>query len=234
LAAILFEKNYSNGVYKEYYPSGKLILEIPFIKLEDSFHPHGVVKRYYEGEDDITQSDVYVLIEETNFLNGTRIGLQKTYYTNGQLQSETMYESSDEVDHHVNSTKFYKTYYVTNGNLSEEAYPNWGKKYYESGKLLAEWKSNNYFKIGDYIEKYPDGLIKLKVNYVDGDRDGLMYKYSNDGKILELWKYEKGKRNFVKKYFENGMLKTEWLYDTKGKEISKHYYDEKGNLKKKN
>ncbi len=236
LAAIILDPDYSSGMYREYYPSGNLFLEVPFTKCDDrnNFHAHGIVKKFYEGTDDITQADVYVLINEMNYLNGFKIGLQKTYYTNGHLYMEIMYESFESDEKHEIKTKFYKTYYADNGNLLEEVFPDWGKKYYEDGKLLAEWKSNDYSIIGEYVEVYPAGSIKMKVNYIDGNRDGLMHKYFEDGIIKELWSYVKGKRKFVKKYFENGMLKTEWLYDNTGKVISKHYYDKSGNLKKKN
>lgn len=236
LAAILLDSNYSSGTYREYYPSGKLFLEIPFTKCDDrnNFQAHGIVKKYYEGEDGITLSDVYVLRDEMNFLNGSKIGLQKTYGTNGQLYMETMYESLESNEKHEIKTKFYKTYYASNGNLFEEVFPDWGKKYYENGKLLAEWKSNDYSINGEYVEVYSEGSIKMKVNYIDGNRDGLMHKYYPNGKIMELWSYDKGKRKFVKKYFESGMLKTEFLYDNDGNEITKKYYDFNGNLKKKN
>jgi len=90
---------------------------------------------------------------------------------------------------------------------------------------LAEWGCKDYLKCGDYIEYHPNGKVKMKCKYLEGveNRDGLMHKYFEDGS------YNKGKRIFVKKYFENGEVKTEWLYDKNGKEISKKYYDKDGN-----
>ena len=154
-----------------------------------------------------------------------RIGIQKQYYTNGQLMYETLISWSD----NFVVEKYYKKYHL-NGMLSEEVYPDWGKKYYDLGESLATWKSHDYIIIGEYVEKYTTGSVKMKVNYFEGNRIGLMYKYFEDSTIMEVWSYNKGKRKFVKKYFENGNLKTEWLYDKNGVEISKKYYGINGNL----
>ena len=68
----------------------------------------------------------------------------------------------------------------------------------------------------------------MTVNYNNNfKRDGLMYKYYNNGTIRELWNYNNGLRIFVKKYHQSGNLKSEWLYDSRGKEISKRTYPDK-------
>ena len=172
----------------------------------------------------LAQPSVYNLHGEYSYEGGTKIGFQKQYFTNGRLMYESFLVRKDS-----NHQKYYKEYSL-NGRLSEEVYPHWGKKYYETGELLASWGSRNYIIIGEYKELYSNGSIKMKVNYIDGDRDGLMYKYFEDGLLKELWSYNKGKRIFVRKFYKCGNLKTEWLYDNDGTELSKIYYDKKGNL----
>ena len=225
LALLKIYKDGFKGIYKEIYKSDNVRIEIPFIIVNDNFYAHGVEKIYYEGLDDMSQRQVYVINEENNFVNGSKSGIQKQYFTNGQLMYETLLEEPGKPNHQ----KYYKKYHL-NGSLKEEVYPNWGKKYYESGELLASWNSYNYVIIGEYIQKFRNGAISMRVNYLDDDRDGLTHKFFESGKLKELWGYEKGKRKFVKKYFDNGNIKTEWLYDRDGNEISKTYYDIKGNL----
>ena len=72
----------------------------------------------------------------------------------------------------------------------------------------------------------------MHVVYIDGEREGLMSKYSEDGLLKEEWKYSKGKRIYVNKFYSNGILKSEWLYKN-GELIQKNEYDKNGNLKTK-
>jgi uncharacterized protein len=218
--------NDNKGIFKEYYESGKLRVEIPFITEGDCYYADGIEKIYYEGFDDVSELSVYILHEENNYVKGVQTGIQRQFYTNGQLMYESLLTQLENLNHQ----QYYKQYYL-NGALKEEVRPEWGKKYYESGELFAIWNSVNYIIVGEYVERHQNGSLKMKVNYTDGNRDGLMYKYFENGKLKELWNYDKGKRKFVKKYFENGNLKTEWLYDGQGNEMSKAYYDKNGNKK---
>ena len=52
----------------------------------------------------------------------------------------------------------------------------------------------------------------MQVAYIDGERDGLMTKYYEDGSLKEEWKYSKGIRIYIKKSYPNGMLKSCLLY----------------------
>ena len=107
----------------------------------------------------------------------------------------------------------------------------WGKEYYEDGSLKAEWCNKDYMKCGDYIKYYRNGNIEMKCKYLDEvNRDGLMYKYFDDGKPKELWSYNKGLRIFIKKYYSNGKIKKEWIYEN-GKEKEIIEYDKNGNRK---
>ena len=219
-ATIELKEASCTGIYREYYKSGKVHIEVPFI-IEDAYYlANGIVREFYEGYDDDSHSLVYNLRQEGTIEKGIRNGIQKEYYTNGKLYYESLFETNE---------KYYKKYHL-NGNLAEEVYPNYGEKYYETNELKATWKSNEYIMIGEYRETYPSGSLKMNVNYIKGDRDGLMYKYFEDGSFKEIWNYSKGVRNFIKKYYPNGNIKSEWFYKN-GELENKVEYDKKGNIK---
>ncbi len=233
--SLKFSDNHKSVIYKEYYESGKLRRETPFIidNENGNYLADGNERLYYEDKDS-EGNDTYTILEEAKYKNGEEIGLKKTYSIDGGLMVE---EDMDTISETGNSL-FYglerKEYYPETGKLRLEDHKDWGKLYYENGKILAEWGCKDYMKYGDYIEYHPNGKVKMKCTYINGvDRDGLMHKYFEDGNLNELWSYDKGKREFVKKYFENGELKTEWLYDKNGNETSKKYYDKHGHLIKK-
>jgi len=226
----------NRGIYKEYYTSGKLRREIPFIIDEEygNYLADGIERVYYEDLDSYG-NETYTIIEENCYKKMERCGIWKRYSIDGGVMEETNYDKeSESVDESfglfVGTEQ--KGYYPDSGKIRIEEYKDWGKSYYENGKLMAEWSNKDYLKCGDYIEYYENGNVKMKCRYIDGvNRDRFMHKYFEDGKLKELWNYNKGKRKFVKKYYENGNLKTEWLYDENGNEITKMYYDKNGNRK---
>jgi len=232
--SLKFSDNHKSVIYREYYESGKLRRETPFIidNENGNYLADGIERVYYEDKDS-EGNDTYTILEENCYKELERCGIWKKYSIDGGLMEETNYdEESESVDEFFElfSGVPRKEYFPKTGNLSLEDYKDWGKEYYDDGSIRAQWSSKDYMKYGDYTEYHENGEVKMKCKYINGvDRDGLMHKYFEDGKLKELWSYNKGKRIFVKKYFENGEVKTEWLYDKNGKEISKKYYDKDGN-----
>lgn len=229
---IEFSEDYNSGYYREYYSSNNLRREVSFIKESDSRNllADGLERVYYEDLDS-NGEETYLLIEENSYKKSDKCGISKKYSIDGGLMSEEFWDTRI----HIDGSIFYgierKEYYPSTSNLKLEEYKDWGKEYYESGSIKAKWTNINYLKCGDYIGYHENGQVKMTVNYNDSNnRDGLMYKYFDNGKLKELWSYVNGNRKFVKKYFGNGILKTEWLYDDYGNEISKKYFDINGNL----
>ncbi len=118
-----------------------------------------------------------------------------------------------------------------NGKTWVENYKDGGKEFYENGMLKAEWNNKDYMKCGEYIKYHRNGNIEMKCKYLDDvNRDGLMYKYFDDGTLKELWGYDKGVRIFIKKYYPSGVMKKEWIYEN-GQEKEVIEYDKNGNKK---
>ena len=228
---IKFPNNDNDGVYKEYYKSGKLRRQIPFIcgDNDDDFYAHGIETLYYEDKDS-EGNDTYTILEENEFRNMEKVGISKKYSIDGGLLSEQFNDEIIDLEDGFYGMK-YKEYHNSNGALALIEEKDWGKAYYENGELKAEWTNINYRKDGQYREYHENGELKMEVNYKNGIRYGIMNKYLPDGKQKEKWSYTNdGKRIFVNKYFNNGRIKSEWNYEN-GELIQKIEFDKNGNKK---
>jgi len=231
---ISFSQDFDSGYYREYYASGKLRREVPFIKEPNSRNLwiHGTEKIFYEDLDSQGQ-ETYTILEENLFENGERCGVWKKYSIDGGLMEEENYNTKTDTHRGTYGLES-REFYPASGKLKLEEHKDWGKEYYENGDLKAEWSNDNFLKKGRYTSYYENGQIEMTVNYNDeANRDGMMQKYFCNGEVKELWSYKNGKRQYVKKFYESGGIKTEWLYDENGNEISKKYYDTNGRLLKK-
>jgi antitoxin component YwqK of YwqJK toxin-antitoxin module len=226
-----FIDRFNKGIYREYYLSGKLKRVIPFERVSNSenYVAHGIEKVFYEDADSFGKM-TYTILEENEYHYGIRIGIWKVYSIDGGLLSETHYHNSETPNSFSTDIIKQVKYYPANGSISQYEENSYGKSYYESGKLKAEWLNNDFFKNGNYVEYYENGIKKMIVNYFNGERDGIMFKYFEDSTLKEEWSYTIGTRNYVKKYYPNKILKSEWLY-CNGNEISKKEFDKSGKLK---
>lgn len=155
------------------------------------------------------------------YKDGIRIGTHLMWYSSGELESETTWES----DLYFNSTGYFKSGKIKNtaenGNRPNAVY----KSYYENGQLesLSDWsgvgdkmwyengqiKSFRDLKTSTYTEWYENGKIKLTGKLMSGSiRTG-------------VWKY----------YNQSGKLTRELIYDDHTKAGS--FFDESGYSKEK-
>jgi len=221
---INFPRRFKSGVYREFYKSGKIKREVDFKLGEDlgKFFANGLERVFYEGPDS-QGNETYTILEETKYKNGEPVGIKQRYSTDGGVMEEQVMEESHGSER--------KEYFPETGKLRLEEHENWGKEYYESGKLKAEWKNKDYFKVGKYTRYYESGKIEMTATYIDGvNRDGIVNKYFEDGTTKEVWSYDKGVRIFIKKYYHNGKMKKEWIYEN-GQEKEVIEYDKNGNKK---
>ena len=100
------------------------------------------------------------------------------------------------------------------------------KEYHESGKIFKE--------ISDVIEYYPNGRIKNKAHFIDGELNGEVISYSENGNIIEKV-FMKGKlldgEAFV--YYPSGKLKEKDFFKNGKSEGESIIYYENGNVKQK-
>ena len=220
-----------NGLYKEYYKSGRLRRVVHFIMTysQNDLYAHGSELIYYEDKDS-EGKNTYTLLEENEYNNMQSIGISKRYSIDGVLIGEHFYDEVISFRDGICGMK-YKEYHNSNGALALINEKTWGKSYYENGNLKADWENKDYRNDGGYKEYHENGLLKMEVHYKNGTRYGIMNKYFPDGNQKEIWTYnEKGERISIKKYYNNGILKSDWIYGN-GELIKKIEYDKNGKEK---
>jgi antitoxin component YwqK of YwqJK toxin-antitoxin module len=220
---IQFSDEFGKGIYREFYKSQRLKRELPFSFFDSDLNAHGTEIGYYEG-DDSEGNPTYTILYEREFSEGMLIEREYDYSIDGGVLRVTDHSKHNLGGEHI-------LYFPESGNIKLENRENYGKEYYENGKIKAEWTNENFSKKGVYTEYYEDGKLKMQVNYINEIlRDGLMHKYYETGNIKELWSYEMGNRKFIKKYQNDGKLISEWLYE-KGQLIKKNEFNQDGTIK---
>ena len=84
---------------------------------------------------------------------------------------------------------------------------------------------------GIYVDKYPNGIIRMKGFYVNGKRNGQWTSFFQNGNIQSEGFFKDGLRDGkALVYYENGQIYYEGYYNL-GKETGKWtFYDQKGNV----
>ena len=209
------------GVWKEFYPNGKIKKEENYLKGE----LHGLVKTYdlsgellqayryemgvlkdtsvsIESEINIVENfynirnDKGELIKKSSggFVEGLPVGVHRTYDSLGRVNSSRSYDSE--------------------GNLIAEGIVN------EEGDKLGAWR---YY--------YSDGKIKSKGDYRADKRIGKWIYYYENGNIEQEGIFKRGVPDGLWKwYFESGKLKREEFYRMGYEEGESFEYDEEGLL----
>lgn len=124
-----FQNSRKVGLWKKYYPSGKLKSEITY----KGSRPYGPYTLYYENGN---------VEEQGNWQRTKNTGNFKRYHKNGKLAQEFVFTESGK-----RSGK--QKYFYENGNLRLEGTWNEGlesgemKEYYENGDLMAVKNFNN-------------------------------------------------------------------------------------------
>ncbi len=104
------------------------------------------------------------------------------------------------------------------------------KKEVAKDGLTGVIEKNPPVQSGDYIVKYPNGIVKMKGYYVGGKREGQWVSFFENGNVQSEGFFKKGLRDGkANVYFESGKLYYEGYYKD-GKEVGKWiFYDESGN-----
>ena len=185
---IVDEAGNRNGVWKDYYPEGKVEAEGQYTNNRRS----GNWKYYSEDQK----------IEQTGSFNNDRPdGLWTWYYDNGSVLREEEYFQG-----------------VRDGNYTEYSPEGEiiSKGEYLDGEKNGEWKyqAGDVSEEGKYIvglrdglwkSLYSDGKTMFKGNYVQGNPDGLQTYYYENGRVKEEQYYSMGIRQKTwKKYDEEG------------------------------
>lgn len=84
---------------------------------------------------------------------------------------------------------------------------------------------------GDYLDKYPNGLVKFKGFYRFGQRHGMWLSFYPSGIAWSEMHYDKGLRHGPNiTYYENGKIRYSGFYKFDKMDSLWNYYDSTGNI----
>ncbi len=210
---ILGEDGLEQGLWKEYYDSGKLKGSGSYIAGKKNgkweyYYENGSLEQagnYAQGKPDGKWNWYYLskkLLREENFINGKEEGLVKEYtdndpaavdwnvlvegnYTDGQKNGIWTYHS-DEL--------------IIRGNYTDgKEDGEWKQYYYEAGKSEADMQLNfvgsysNGDENGLHRFWYANGKSREEKNYRLGVRDGVWKRWDTEGNLIITITYQDGK-----------------------------------------
>ncbi len=132
-------------------------------------------------------------LEENNFLNNQKNGIQKLYYESGIIKQEEFYENGErtkKIDYYESGSAFSEENYIHNKKHGKQ------KKYDNNGKL-------------QFVEHYEHGKLISSSSFNSGVLQS-DFIYDDNGKIKEKWYYDNiGKLKRKELFDENNELKEE-------------------------
>jgi antitoxin component YwqK of YwqJK toxin-antitoxin module len=178
---ILFNGEYKNGIFKEYYSNGKLKFD-------------GV---YFIGEK--REGNLYIdgyLEYNDEFLNNKKWN-GKGYDKNNNILYELV-EGTENVNEYGSNGKIsYEGEYLNqkmNGNV---------KIYYSNGNISFEGKYINGIRNGIGKTYYPFGELDFEGEYINGKKNGKGKEYHYNGKVSFEGEYKEGVKNGKGKEYDN-------------------------------
>lgn len=111
---------------------------------------------------------ILILVLVFSVLTYSQEGLQKSYYSNGKVESEINYSK--------NVREGLAKFYYDNGNLKEE-------RFYVNGKVEGNIKIY-----------HPNGKIKESANLLNGKREGPVSYFNEEGLLVEEANFRNGYR----------------------------------------
>jgi len=220
-----YRNSLNEGSWKAWNEDGKLIEEIIYKEgeIEEIIFAHENGKdlvvngngnyQYTDEEGNITSSG--------RVENGKNIGIWKSFYPDGSIQNEMMFED--------NESKILNVFdrdggqQVKNGNGMMRIT-------YESGNLEEEGEVKNGKRYGTWFEYYdiPDA-VSLNSNYENGMLNGMMTSYNLDQTIWIEGKLKNNIREGLWKwYFRTGGLESEVNFIAGEKDGIQKFYNESG------
>lgn len=144
------------GPYISYFEDGQIAKKCQYI---DGRYT-GLVEEYYSPK-----YDVYGIKSRENYLGYFKNGKSELYGIGGKLIETGNYKNSSK----DGVWKYFKTYENSTGN-----------------KIDYLYKIETYKNIrlnGEQLEYYPNGKIKSKMNYINGELRGIQESYNDNGTL---------------------------------------------------
>lgn len=128
-----------------------------------------------------------------------------------------------------------EVYYYDNGNVKEKFIEQgeylYFEAYYESGELKSKgYVNNNETREpqNEYVDYYKNGNIRIKANFKDGLRNGVMRRYHENGSIYQIIGYEAEiEKGIYELYDSNGLIQYKGTKDSLHRGTQYQYYENK-------
>lgn len=167
---------------------------------------------------------------EEFYIDGLQFGTQKAWWGNGKLKYEENY-NPDGKEHgwrkgwHENGQLGFVAFY---DNLTIDGVT---KTWYSNGQLASEKNYENGKWHGVWKEWFENGVQKTEIHYKNGEKDGVDKEWHSNGKLAKECHWKNGARDGIQRtWYENGQAKDECNYvDWKKDGVEKHWY-QNGNL----
>lgn len=184
------------GKRLRYYPNGQLMSEYTYL---DNLY-NGTYTTYF-SDGKIEQKGTYK--------NGKQVGEMSDYFTNGELSTQVTLDESGK----QNGTSIFYDY---DGKKCHELQFNKGDltsiSFIDKAGKVTELTSKKGKKI-DYIINYPNGDMKIKGQYADGEKSGTWTYYDRYGNVSTVENYDNGVLvDTAYAYHPNGQLKSKVTY----------------------
>jgi len=182
------------------------------------------------------------LSSEGNMSGGKPNGYWKTYFENGNLKAE-----GNRLNFELDSV--WKFYDDSARLLVSITYKTGKKNGLKTTYRQGETTSENYIddvKQGPTTYYYPDGKVRLVINFINGLENGIARELAPDGTVITYMEYKKGflvsrerinrkdskglKQGRWKYFYDNGTVKMEGVFKDDKKYGYFKDYDENGNL----
>lgn len=214
--SITLKNDKTIGCYKTFYINGKLEKELNYADGNFLFGDLSIDKRNNKMiiEHNLPKDRKILYINNSNEPQciGKMDGIQKWYYENGTLKSESTYKN-DKID------GVYKEFYDNKQLKSVEFYINGiqsgkAEKYYKNGKLKQEADYKDDYPVGIEKEYYENGSIKRETLYKSKKKNGLEKQYYETGEVQYERYFVDGKLDGeVKEYYKDGKIKSKEYYN---------------------
>ncbi len=182
-----FKDGLRDSLWQYYNTSGRITTQIAY----KNNQKHGTFQSYFDNG-----NAQWI----KNYNQDQVVGFANSFFENGQVHIQTGFANSE-------FHGFYREYY-NNGTLKME-----GK--YENGKLMQVNFINSFE--GEKLKEYPiqngtgtlfefweNGNIRKRIQYKNGEKNGLFESFDSFGKPLERGNYINNIKSGRWTYFENG------------------------------
>lgn len=192
---------------------------------EDDFN--GVYRHY---------SSVGSLLYEMNFKNGQLDGIYKTYRSDGTLACEILFEDGQEInisEHDLNGNPIVKSSVDRECYLEADGVPEnlIGESVFLGQSYEERCNRSQPEGLNQCIDKQSEQIL-LEWICREHRLEGIAKWYYQDGALKREHFYEKGRLQFIKNYYSNGIVMGEYHFNNGQRSgIAKEYF-ENGNLKK--